>query len=468
MLEEKPSQPPPFSGPQAAGSTGVGRSRRDRNARKLLPVLRTVTIVISVFILCARNYKKSLTVVEKLDGHLEELAFWLPHARREDATSFVATVDNKDSATASAEIANRASPSSPYAYVFMMFRVDPRERGPNQHRGSYKPYIANILIAAEMFHRLGSTSDIVALISMIGGYDSLPNEDAQLLQKLGVKIRYFTPVVPDNTTSFVTSQMNKIELLNLTEYRRVLYLDCDVIPLANLDYMFRFSETTMKPNIILATRSVPLIGGLFVLEPNMEGLEELKRLVHKKIVIDAGKKWDKQKGWGVELSEETPAEHNGGPVHHWGFLAANGDQGLLYHYARFWRRNVTQIFLNKLLHYGPGPNGTSVLEREDNITQLNNPFAKATQRHFQSHLAPTCRHMGTCHLPGPYVDHAHFLGTGDHDGKPWETSNPEKYRNASVTVESGTHLWWKTLYELEDLLNFSYTTEWSQVRLEQE
>ena len=115
--------PPLFSAPRDNISTCTNRETRNatrstrtwRSRTLLPPVIRTLIILILVFILCARNYKQSLTVVEKLDGHLEELAFWLPHARREDATSFVATVDNKDSATASAEIANRDGKLEPIA-----------------------------------------------------------------------------------------------------------------------------------------------------------------------------------------------------------------------------------------------------------------------------------------------------------------------------------------------------------------
>jgi len=109
----------------------------------------------------------------------------------------------------------------PYAYVFMLFRVDPRDDGAGvgihvrirsgastkraslpkelpalgvemfknyincvlttltgstswpecysyiqsgKQRGAYKPYSTDILIATEVFHRFGSTSDILVLI----------------------------------------------------------------------------------------------------------------------------------------------------------------------------------------------------------------------------------------------------------------------------------------------------------------
>lgn len=230
--------------------------------------------------------------------------------------------------------------STPYAYVFMMFRVDPTEDASRRDdKGSFKPYIANILVAAELFRFLGSTNDVVAMISMKRGYDRLPEDVARLLTLSGVKIQYFTPAVADEKVRFVTGQMNKIELLNMLEYRRVLYLDCDVLPLANLDYMFHLSETTMKPNIILATKATPLIGGFFVLEPTAEGYQEAKRLVHKYVDISGTKQFDKLNGWGVNLRNDNIAYINGGFYDEWNFLAADGDQGLLYHYARFVPKN---------------------------------------------------------------------------------------------------------------------------------
>jgi hypothetical protein len=342
----------------------------------------------------------------------------------------------------------------------MMFRVDPGEDGSkNSDRGSFKPYIANMLVAAELFRRVGSTSDVVAMISMKSGYDSLPEDVARLMREAGIKIRYFTPSVDDENGGFVTGQMNKIELLNLVEYRRVLYLDCDVIPLANLDYLFHLSETTMKPNIILATKATPLIGGFFMLEPTLEGYAEAKRLVYKKVVIDAGQKFDRNNGWGVPLKGDNVVYTNGGSTNQWSFLAANGDQGLLYHYARFVQRNVTQILSTRLIHYGPGPNGTSIIESIDEVTRENNPFRNITTLRPFSFPNPTCHQMGFCHA-GPYRDHAHFMGSSAFAGKPWRTPNPEKYLSRTEAPKHATHLWWKTLVQLEDRLGFNYTAQW--------
>ena len=40
---------------------------------------------------------------------------------------------------------------------------------------------------------------------------------------------------------WVDATLNKVIILNSTEYKRILYLDADVIPLASLEYIFDLS-----------------------------------------------------------------------------------------------------------------------------------------------------------------------------------------------------------------------------------
>jgi hypothetical protein len=339
----------------------------------------------------------------------------------------------------------------------MIFRVDPGDGSAEKEKGAYKPYLADILIAAELFRRLGSTSDIVALISLVQGHDRLPREDARLLIDMGVKIRYFKPIIPDDVGGFVLSNLNKIEILKMTEYRRVLLLDCDAIPLVNLDYLFLLSETTMKPNMILATANVPMNGGFLMVEPTKEGFHQARELVQRRL---EGKRFDRMMGWGSKVPAESPMYINRGKkgMTQWAFFAADGDQGFFYHYTRFMRQNATQILAKRLIHYGPGPNGTNVIERIDNSSKGNNPFRNATKRPF-NFVNPTCQKMRMCSA-GPYNDVAHFMGLRDIAGKPWMASNPAKYLRSSGPPKHAMHLWWKTLSELEDRLGFNYTGGW--------
>ena len=76
-------------------------------------------------------------------------------------------------------------------------------------------------------------------------YTALPPEDEAILTKSGVIVKYIPKPITDN---FHTAMMDKFRILELTEYERVLYLDADVMPLNNLDYIF---EASVGPNAIL-------------------------------------------------------------------------------------------------------------------------------------------------------------------------------------------------------------------------
>jgi len=84
--------------------------------------------------------------------------------------------------------------------------------------------------------------------------------------------------------------MEKFRILKLTDYSRVMYLDYDVMPTCNLDYLFELSdplpESTspfqLKENVILSYQSEPSSGGLFILKPNSTDYEHIQRIIHEK------------------------------------------------------------------------------------------------------------------------------------------------------------------------------------------
>jgi alpha-N-acetylglucosamine transferase len=79
----------------------------------------------------------------------------------------------------------------------------------------------------------------------------LPDEDVRGLQGLNVKIRYIPKSAHE---SFYATVMQKFRILSLTEYRRVILMDGDVMPLTNLDYIFEMSDgenATLKENLVI-------------------------------------------------------------------------------------------------------------------------------------------------------------------------------------------------------------------------
>lgn len=85
--------------------------------------------------------------------------------------------------------------------------------------------------------------------------------------------------------------MEKFRILKLTEYSRVMYLDYDVLPTCNLDYMFELSDPLpteisgsfrLKENVILSYQSEPSSGGMFILKPNVSDYDHIQRIIRKK------------------------------------------------------------------------------------------------------------------------------------------------------------------------------------------
>jgi hypothetical protein len=147
---------------------------------------------------------------------------------------------------------NDANSSSPYAYAFVMGGVD-------EQSGHYLGMFYNILIAAYILDKEGSTADVVAYVQMSANstLSELPEDNTRLLEHLGVKIRYLPKPKVENFHQII---MQKMVILELVQYRRVLFLDTDVMPLCNLDYVFHLSdgpEPILKDNLIIALSGSP-------------------------------------------------------------------------------------------------------------------------------------------------------------------------------------------------------------------
>ena len=111
----------------------------------------------------------------------------------------------------------------------------------------------------------------------------------------------------------ISDMMNKFDVWNLTEYARVLFLDSDIIPLANLDYMFRRQispkdptdeQPTLHPTVVISGYLQPANGGFFVLEPNKDDYQQLQKIIYK--MSRTYKDFNKTLGWGHSI---TPPDH---------------------------------------------------------------------------------------------------------------------------------------------------------------
>lgn len=190
-----------------------------------------------------------------------------------------------------------------FAYAFLIAGCNPSE--PN-----YRGYIYNVAIAKELLSKdFGSTNDVIVMIRMHldSNYDTLPAEDENILSKVGVIVKYLPK--PTKVDNFHTAMMDKFRILQFTEYTRVLYLDGDVMPLNNLDYIFELSTSStssngymLEENLGIAYNNEPVSGGFFMLTPKEGDYERIRKIIETHET--RGSAFNQTIGWGQEMIEE--------------------------------------------------------------------------------------------------------------------------------------------------------------------
>jgi hypothetical protein len=221
---------------------------------------------------------------------------------------------------------------SPYAYAFVVGGCSPE-------KPAYKNYIYNILIATRILRSKGSKADVFVFFQMSYNSvnDTLPEEDVRVLEAMNIKFRYIPKSKIEN---FFKTMLDKFRILGLTEYRRVLFLDGDVMPTGNLDYLFELSDgpdAILKPNLIITGRVEPANGGFFMLAPGEGELQEMNEIIHQREVKAQTRGYpyfDPVEGWGHEIQPPDKWNLMSGSGTTWTFWAAFADQGLLYHWVR--------------------------------------------------------------------------------------------------------------------------------------
>ena len=87
--------------------------------------------------------------------------------------------------------------------------------------------------------------------------------------------------------SFAQLVYDKFLTFSMTDYKRVMFLDADTVPLTNLDYLFHLSDpdymdapTLLKLNLIFATNGEPCNTAMFIVEPSKEDSTKLQGHYH--------------------------------------------------------------------------------------------------------------------------------------------------------------------------------------------
>jgi hypothetical protein len=289
-----------------------------------------------------------------------------------------------------------------FAYAFLMAGCNP-----NAHNG----LLYHVVIVKEFFRSVNSIADVVVLVRMspsssnsdnrqAAGNDSsdtntttrnnsansarLPASQEKILTDNGVIVKYIPTPVVDN---FFTAQMDKFRILGLLGYERVLYIDSDVMPLCNLDYLFINSVRNatgdsdmespsaaplFQENVILQGKIEASQGGFFMMTPNRQDADEVMDIINKRY-SQSYTNFDESVGWGHVIKPpdhwDSLYETN---MTTWKFYGGNADQGLLYYWTKYKKKKVSIIGPQNMETWGVDMENGTEHEHEEYATKLLN------------------------------------------------------------------------------------------------
>lgn len=351
--------------------------------------------------------------------------------------------------TIETEILSNPGNPSLYAYAFVIGGCDP-------DRPSYRNYIYNVLVASHILHQKGSRSDIHLFIQMAcrSRHTQLIAEEVRWLKAMNISIHYL-PKYRDE--SFYKIMLEKFQILRLTQYRRVFFLDADVMPLINLDYLMELSDQgVLEENILVPGPTSPGNGGFFVLKPFTGAMDRVRKLIKKKdrrIALLPFPHWDERLGWGHQIIPPDHWENRLGQTgHRWKFYGDYADQGLLFHWAKYERKSVTIIFpKGRIENWGTAKTNPMIVHLKQNLT------AEQAFKNYPE-VGSVCL-VDECE--GPVIDdHVHFVGKR----KPWMIPPPQNITTITEAPGKGSPIahWYWQLRQVNDKLGMGLDlTTWT-------
>jgi glycosyltransferase involved in cell wall biosynthesis len=262
--------------------------------------------------------------------------------------------------------------NNPIAYAFFLGGI-PTTTSASDNTTGYRGLLYNILVSVQVLRSLGSKADMVLMVHMAEAYARLPSTDLEMIRDLNILIQYVPPTVPSFHNGFATLALEKFRILSWTQYGRVLYLNPDVMPLCNLDYLMQLStKGRLGENVLISIANQPLSTSIFVVAPQQDHYKRFLQIL-KKSYPDGNKIFNINRGWGHAFEHtghtfgheefwDTPKVRQVGqlgkvwdyikglmvkprqsPSQQWIFEGANSDAGLLYHWVRFVRQRYSII-----------------------------------------------------------------------------------------------------------------------------
>jgi lipopolysaccharide biosynthesis glycosyltransferase len=357
-------------------------------------------------------------------------------------------------------------PFSPYAYAWIM-------GGVHEDRFAYKGFLWTILISANLLRRLGSTADfwVYVRLSSQSKLSDLPSEDRRLLELLGVHVILLDKPKRD---SFAQIVYDKFLTINMTSYKRVIFLDSDIIPMTNLDYFFHLSDpdytllpTLLKPFFIMATREEPCNTGMFMVEPSKHAFQEYINIVNlqkEKAKTLPYPYFDFQNGWGHSFDHGDYWESIRKKGNRWKFHASHSDQGLMYYFVKYVQKEVSIAIGDRIQNWKKGLGDVPEMESDThgvlakyqgNLLRVQYLCDISPQEAFKRD-ADDNRWACT----PPYNSIAHFMGKT----KPWRRKfDFRREKDDSYRQFGPRYLWFKELDELSKTLDMGLDVKrWNQ------
>ena len=321
-----------------------------------------------------------------------------------------------------------------WAYALLMAGIDPDEPQGNWYHG----ILFNAMIVAENLHRETrnsrhpvSTADVLLMVqfAVTAETTKLPDEEEGWLHAAGVKIIYL-PLPDHGVQNFYTIQLEKFRILQYTQYSRVLFMDGDVMPYCSLDYLFELSEAgQLQENMVIAWRTEPSSGGFFMFTPHAQDYAEITQIIdqHERKALETGIIFDPVEGWGHKITPPDKFRTNiGSSSSTWHWHGDFVDQGLLYYWVKYYKKNVSIIAGSITEHWVNDPE-TEYGVKTRSWTSNNEPFTSTENcpcriggNDNNLKHAATTQHIFT--KIAPFRDFIHFTGMG----KPWLASNQGK------------------------------------------
>ncbi|KAG7343788.1 glycosyl transferase family 8 protein [Nitzschia inconspicua] len=377
--------------------------------------------------------------------------------------------------TTNSTIKRKRSSHRRWAYAYLMAGVNVLHPG-------YRGILYNVLVSAEFLKN--SRADVVLMVQMAHNspLDRLLPIEQAWLEAMNVTVKYLD--LPDHgVQNFYTVQLEKFHILEWTEYSRVLFMDGDVLPFCDMDYLFELSDpptgTTdplLKQNLIIAWTLEPAHGGFFMLTPNEGDFQELEDIVRRREdqVHETGILFDEKLGWGHAIEHRGWRAAVGARTNTflWDWHGDFVDQGLLYYWTKYYKQDVSIVINNEVENWTSKPlrptnnnettshqNGTLTreifLERTlqqpfDEFTCVKGKLVSRPRRYSQVQTGSRGEQWDA-----PYRDFIHFSGKF----KPWLEETQQKMDLDDIvnrTWNSGT----ETLDALRSPQELWYYTFW--------